>query len=84
MAGFTNVRTFYLALPASAKSGSQRWHDRLAAKELDPDNNNLIHSNVAALIQVNMMLIKTFRQDPVLMVDPANWQSSLIQSTFFI
>ncbi|SAM01093.1 hypothetical protein [Absidia glauca] len=41
------------------------WHDRLAAKELSPDNNNPIQPTVAAnaFVQVIMMLRKTFIQE---------------------
>jgi hypothetical protein len=41
------------------------WHDRLAAKELSPDNNDPIQPTVSAnaFLQVIMMLRKTFIQD---------------------
>ncbi|SAM04131.1 hypothetical protein [Absidia glauca] len=47
------------------------WHDRLAAKELTPDNNVPIQPTVAAnaFVQVIMMIRKTFIQDLVLMME---------------
>jgi hypothetical protein len=47
------------------------WHDRLAAKELSPDNDDSIQTAVAAnaFVQVIMMLRKTFIQDSVLIME---------------
>jgi hypothetical protein len=96
MIGFpTYGRFFYIARTALNAPTSlckklflsiAEWHDRLAAKELSPDNP--IQSIVAenAFVQVIMMFRKTFIQDSVLMMDfppPVipfgNIQSSLIQ-----
>ncbi|SAL95529.1 hypothetical protein [Absidia glauca] len=71
-AGFpTNGRSFYLARAAldphtsiSKKlfPGIGEWHDRLAEKGLNPDNNDPLQPIVAAnaFVQVILMLRKTF------------------------
>jgi hypothetical protein len=66
------------------------WHDRLAAKELSPDNSDPIQHTVAAnaFVQVIMMLRKTFIQDPVLMMDfhPCYpiWQHSIFSDPAYL
>ncbi|SAM07175.1 hypothetical protein [Absidia glauca] len=47
------------------------WHDRLAAKELSPDNNVSIQSTIAtnAFVQLIMVPRKTFIQGSVLMME---------------
>jgi hypothetical protein len=63
-------------------SSDQRMERPIGGKRTTPENNDPIWSNVATFVQVNMMLRKTFRQDSVLMMGPANRQSSLIQPAF--
>jgi hypothetical protein len=81
MAGLhTNGRFFYLAPAVLDPSTSlckklflaiDEWHNRLAAKELVPYNNDPIQPTIAAnaFVQVIMMLRKTFIQDSVLMME---------------
>ncbi|SAM09222.1 hypothetical protein [Absidia glauca] len=47
------------------------WHDRLAAKELNTDNNDPIQPTFATItfVQVIMMLRKTFIQESVRMME---------------
>ncbi|SAL96651.1 hypothetical protein [Absidia glauca] len=87
MAGFhTNNRSFYLARaalnpPTCICKAIDEWHDRLAAKELSPDDP--IEPTVAAnvFVQVTMMLRKTFIRNSVLIMElrPCHpiWQHSI-------
>jgi hypothetical protein len=99
MAGFhISDWSFYLARAALDPPTSlckklfraiDEWHDRLAAKEPSPENNNPIQTTVAinTFVQVILMLRKTLLQDSVLIMDllPCRpiWQQSifLIQPT---
>jgi hypothetical protein len=79
MAGFPTNGRFSSARAALDPSTSlykkfpaiDERHDRLSAKELSPDSNDLIQPNVAAnaYIQVIMMPMKTFIQDSALMME---------------
>jgi hypothetical protein len=66
------------------------WHDRLAAEELSPDNNNPIQPTVAknAFVQVILMFRKTFIQDSVLMMElhPCYpiWQHSIFSGSAYL
>ncbi|SAM04982.1 hypothetical protein [Absidia glauca] len=92
-------RSFYLARAALDPPTSlckklfpviDEWHDRLAAKELSPDNNDPIHPTVAAnaFVQVIMMLRKTFMQDSVLMMElhlcHPIWQHSIFSDPAYL
>ncbi|SAL98767.1 hypothetical protein [Absidia glauca] len=90
MTGFpTNGRSFYLARAALDPPSSlckklfpaiDEWNDRLAAKKLNPDNNDPIQPTVAAnaFVPVIMMLRKTFVQDSVLMMELRPCHPSLL------
>ncbi|SAM02817.1 hypothetical protein [Absidia glauca] len=93
----TNVRFFYLAGTALDPPTSlckrlfpaiDEWHDRLAAKELSPDDP--IQPTVAAnaIVQVITMLRKTFIQDSVLMMElhPCHpiWQHTIFSDPAYL
>jgi hypothetical protein len=93
MVGFpTSGRFFYLACAALDPPTSlckklflaiDEWHDRLAAKELGPDNSDPGQATVDAnaFVQLIMVLRKTFIQDSVHMMElhPCHpiWQHSI-------
>ncbi|SAL97220.1 hypothetical protein [Absidia glauca] len=98
MAGFPiNSRSFYFshaALDPPTKlckklfPAIDEWHDRLATKELDPDNNNQPTVAANAFVQVIMMLRKTLIQDSVLMMElqPCYpiWQHSVFSDQAYL
>jgi hypothetical protein len=100
MAGLhTNSRFFYLA-PAVLDPSTglckklflaiDEWHDRLAAKELGPDNNDPGQATVDAnaFVQLIMVLRKTFIQDSVHMMElhPCHpiWQHSIFSNPAYL
>ncbi|SAM01336.1 hypothetical protein [Absidia glauca] len=66
------------------------WHDRLAGKELSPDNNDPSQLTVAAnaFVQVIMMLRKTFIQGSLLTMElhPCHpiWQRSIFSDPAYL